>query len=46
MPAGFFFSSIGAERTSPNRAIALVYLGGLSLAAGLTALGVALLTAT
>jgi hypothetical protein len=46
MPAGFFFSSIGAERTSPNRAVALVYLGGLSLAVGLTALGVALLTAT
>jgi hypothetical protein len=46
MPAGFFFSSMGAERTSPNQAIALVYLGGLSLAAGLTALGASLLTAT
>lgn len=45
MPAGFFFSSMGRGRTSPNGLIALVYLGGASLAAGLTALGLGLLTA-
>jgi hypothetical protein len=45
MPAGFFFSSMGPDRSSPNRAIALVYLGGLSLAAGLAALGISLLRA-
>jgi hypothetical protein len=44
MPAGFFFSSMGPERSAPNRAVALIYLGALSLAAGLAALGVALLT--
>jgi hypothetical protein len=44
MPAGFFFSSMGPERSAPNRAVALIHLGALSLAAGLTALGVALLT--
>jgi hypothetical protein len=45
MPAGFFFSSMGAGRSSPNRAVALVYLGALSLAAGLAALGICLLRA-
>ena len=43
MPAGFFFSSMGRGRTSPNRWIALVYLGGISLAVGLLSLGVGLL---
>lgn len=43
MPAGFFFSSMGRARTKPNRLIALVYLGGTSLAVGLLALGVGLL---
>jgi hypothetical protein len=43
MPAGFFFSSMGAGRTQPNRAIWLLYTGALSLAAGVTALGLALL---
>ena len=43
MPAGFFFSSMGAGRSSPNRWIALVLLGALLLAASLTTLGVGLL---
>jgi hypothetical protein len=46
MPAGFFFSSIGTGATRPNRLIVLVYVGGVSLAAGLLALGVALLRAS
>lgn len=45
MPAGFFFSSAGAGRTEPNRAIWLLYAGALSLAAGVIALGVGLLSA-
>ena len=44
MPAGFFFSSIGREVTRPNRLVTLIYLGALSLAAGLIALGIGLLT--
>lgn len=45
MPGGFFFSSMGAGRDRPNALIALVYAGGLVLAAGLGSLGVGLLTA-
>lgn len=45
MPAGFFFSSMGAGRTSPNRLIWLVWIGALILAAGLATLGIGLLTA-
>ncbi|WP_116949767.1 hypothetical protein [Jiangella endophytica] len=45
MPAGFFFSSMGKGRTEPNRLIALVWLGALSLTAGLATLGIGLLTA-
>jgi len=45
MPAGFFFSSMGAGRTSPNRFIWLIYAGSVSLAAGVVALGIGLLTA-
>jgi hypothetical protein len=44
MPAGFFLSSLGPGREQPTRAVALVYLGALSLAVGLLALGVTLLT--
>ncbi|MDP3890044.1 hypothetical protein [Nocardioides sp.] len=45
MPAGFFFSSMGRERTSPNALIVLVYAGALMLAGGLTSLGIGLLIA-
>lgn len=45
MPGGFFFSSMGTGRDRPNALIALVYAGGLVLAAGLGSLGVGLLTA-
>lgn len=46
MSAGFFFSSMGrGEVTRPNRLIALVWLGALSLAAGAASLGLGLLLA-
>lgn len=45
MPAGFFFSSSGKGVTQPNRFIVLLYLGALSLAAGVVFLGIGLLTA-
>lgn len=45
MSAGFFFSSMGREVGEPNRFIVLVYAGAVSLAAGLVALAVGLLTA-
>ncbi len=44
MPGGFFFSSLGAGRTRPNRLIALVYAGATLLAVSLATLGVGLLT--
>ncbi|HEX6682813.1 MAG TPA: hypothetical protein VF062_08460 [Candidatus Limnocylindrales bacterium] len=43
MPAGFFFSSMGAGRTEANRFMVLVWIGGLCLAAGLATLGIGLL---
>ena len=46
LPAGFFFSSMGAGRTRPNRLVVLIYAGGLLLAAGLTTLGIGLITAS
>jgi hypothetical protein len=45
MPAGFFFSSAGRDVTRPNRFIFLLYAGAVSLALGVGALGVGLLTA-
>jgi hypothetical protein len=45
MPAGFFFSSMGAGRTTPNRFIWLTIAGTVALAAGVVALGIGLLTA-
>jgi hypothetical protein len=45
MPAGFFFSSMGRERTRPNSLVALIYAGAVVLALGLASLGVGLLTA-
>lgn len=44
MSAGFFLSSAGRGVTRPNRLVVLVYLGAVSLAAGLVALGIGLLT--
>ena len=45
MPAGFFFSSMGAGREGPSRWIVLVYAGAVSLALGVATLGIGLLTA-
>jgi hypothetical protein len=45
MPAGFFLSSVGRGRTSPNALIVLLWTGATSLAAGSAALGIWLLTA-
>ncbi|WP_026426071.1 hypothetical protein [Actinokineospora inagensis] len=44
--AGFFFSSMGrGEVTRPNRLIALIWLGAMSLAVGVVSIGLGLLTA-
>ena len=43
MPAGFFTSVAGREVERPNRFIALIYLGAVSLALGVVTLGVGLL---
>jgi len=43
MPAGFFLSSAGTGRTSPNLLIWLIYAGAASLAVGVVSLGVGLL---
>ncbi|MCC8243962.1 hypothetical protein [Saccharothrix luteola] len=43
MPAGFFFSAMGADVTRANGLIVLLYAGGLSLAAGVVSLGIGLL---
>ncbi|GAA1728214.1 hypothetical protein GCM10009809_24870 [Isoptericola hypogeus] len=45
LPAGFFFSAMGAGRRSPNRAVVLLPLGALALAAGVVTLAFGLLTA-
>jgi hypothetical protein len=45
MPGGFFFSSMGAGRTRPNKLIAMVFAGAALLAVSLTSLGIGLLTA-
>jgi len=44
MSAGFFLSATGRNVTRPNGFIALLYLGALSLAAGVISLGLGLLT--
>ena len=44
IPAGYFFSSTGRVVTEPNRLIALIYVGAVSLALGVVALGIGLLT--
>ncbi len=43
MPAGFFFSVLSPSATRPGRAIALVFAGAISLAAGTVTLGLGLL---
>jgi hypothetical protein len=45
MPGGFFFSSMGAGRTQPNRLFVLILVGAALLAVSLTSLGIGLLTA-
>jgi hypothetical protein len=45
MPAGFFFSSMGAGRQGPSRLVWLTYAGAALLAAGVVALGLGLLLA-
>ena len=45
MPAGFFFSSMGANRERPSSLIWLVFAGAAVLAASLLVLGIGLLTA-
>lgn len=46
MPGGFFFSSMGKDRTEPNKLIVLVLAGAALLAVSLVSLGVGLLAAT
>jgi hypothetical protein len=45
VPAGFFLSSAGRDRTEPNRFILALHAGVASLAVGVVALGLGLLTA-
>jgi hypothetical protein len=45
LPAGFFLSVVGKNVTRPNRLIILLWLGAVSLTAGVVTLGVGLLTA-
>jgi hypothetical protein len=44
MPAGFFLSAVGRDRTTPNQFVVLLWLGVLSLTVGVTTLGIGLLT--
>lgn len=45
MSAGFFLSAMGRNVTAPNRFIFVLYLGAVSLAAGVISLGLGLLAA-
>jgi hypothetical protein len=45
MSGGFFASSAGKNVTKPNRAIVILWIGAVSLAAGVVTLGIGLLTA-
>jgi hypothetical protein len=45
LPAGFFLSATGRGRTRPNRLVVLLPAGALAIAAGVTTLGVELLSA-
>ncbi|MEQ7007016.1 hypothetical protein ABN028_12625 [Actinopolymorpha sp. B17G11] len=44
MSAGFFAASAGRNATGPNRLIWILWIGALSLAAGVVSLGIGLLT--
>ena len=44
IPAGYFLSSGGRGTTAPNRFIVLIYAGAASLALGVVALGIGLLS--
>jgi hypothetical protein len=44
IPSGYFFSSSGRGATQPNRLIVLIYSGAVSLALGVVALGIGLLS--
>ncbi|WP_412540163.1 hypothetical protein R8Z50_30760 [Longispora sp. K20-0274] len=44
MSGGFFASSAGRDVTKPNKAIVMLWVGALCLAAGVLTLGVGLLT--
>lgn len=46
MPAGFFFASLGKERTSPSRWWVLIPTGAAFLTAGLATLGIGLIAAS
>ena len=43
MPAGFFLSAAGRDRTRPNQLIVLLYAGAIALAVGVISLGLGLL---
>ena len=43
MSAGFFFAAMGRGRQEPNRAVVLLGIGAVLLAAGVATLGVGLL---
>jgi hypothetical protein len=45
IPAGYFLAAAGRDVTKPNRLIALLYVGIVSLGLGVVSLGVGLLTA-
>lgn len=45
MPAGFFFCSMGKDRTSPSRWWVLIPVGAAFLTAGLATLGIGLIVA-
>jgi len=44
IPAGYFLSSAGRGATEPNRLIVLIYAGAISLALGVVALGIGLIS--
>lgn len=44
-PLGFFLSSVGRGRTTPNRLIGFLYAGVVALGVGVLTLGIGLITA-